>query len=498
MGSLTRRALFVVAIVPGDLACSGDCVGAGCEEEFDAAFAGLFLGATEWSAVASPLDGDVVIIGDANQGPDWDMAIGSERWIVGSPGDGTVRVFGTELSNGTKVPLATAPGVLAGVDSDAFGASVAILPDVDGDGVDELLVGAPTYDAGSAHDGGAVYLFSGLGTSFTGDRSGTSPALRVSGESTSLQFGDVVRACADMDGDALPEWAAAAPRAGRTVQLSGEIVLASSRDLALVDTEILMGDLGSEDRSGAVFWGSSLGALAGSALDCTHDVTGDGLADLWIGAPYANGARSGEGAAYLVASTAKGPTDCGDLETTARATLHGESEEAWLGASIATGFFHGDPVANVAIGAPGASGAGDTATSTGEVLVWRGASVQTNASPDLRITGAEDGDRFGATVAFGDVDADGFDDLLVGAPHHNPDPADSDAAFQSGALYVFLGRKDLPATLTAADADLEIVEAAQYLRTGERVTVGDYDGDARADFAIVNRYDPGSSPFVTP
>jgi hypothetical protein len=150
----------------------------------------------------------------------------------------------------------------------------------------------------------------------------------------------------------------------------------------------------------------------------------------------------------------------------------------------------------VAVGAPGASGSGDKATSNGEVLVWRGGDLE--SGPDLRIRGEEEGDRFGTTVAFGDLDGDGFDDLLVGAPHHNPDPEDSDAAFQSGALYVFRGAKDLPATLGAADADVQVVEAAQYLRTGDRVAVGDYDADGLADVVIVNRYDPGSSPFVEP
>jgi hypothetical protein len=485
-----HRLLILVALVPADLACSGDCVGAGCEEQFDAAFAGLFLGATKRAAAASPLDGNVTIVGTASEGPDWALAIGSDRVYVGSPANGAVRAFG-DLVLGTIVPLATAPGLLAGETDDAFGASIAILPDVDADGADELLVGAPTYDAGTAHDGGAVYLYSGLGTSF-GAASEATPTLRVSGESTSLHLGEVVRACADMDGDGLAEWAAAAPRAGRTVPLAGEVALASSRDLAALDPEILMGDLGSEKRSGAVFWGGTLGALAGSALECTHDMTGDGLADLWIGAPFANGALGGEGAAYLIAGSDSGP-DGGELASTAHSTLVGESAEAWLGASIATGFFDGDERADVAIGAPGASGA----TTTGEVLVWRGATFPQQA-PDLRITGAEDGDRFGATVAFGDVDGDGLDDLLVGAPHHNPDPDDSDAAFQSGALYVFLGVAELAATLTAADADIEIVEAAQFLRTGERVAVGDYEGDGRTDFAIVNRYDPATSPFVTP
>src|SRR6185436_17476637 len=104
----------------------------------------------------------------------------------------------------------------------------------------------------------------------------------------------------DMDGDELPEWAAAAPLGGRDFALSGEVALASSRDFAKLDAEILMGDLAVEERAGGVFWGSSVGARAGSALDCASDMTGDGLADLWIGAPYADGTHDGEGAAYLV------------------------------------------------------------------------------------------------------------------------------------------------------------------------------------------------------
>jgi hypothetical protein len=265
----------------------------------------------------------------------------------------------------------------------------------------------------------------------------------------------------------------------------------------------LLGDLdatSTPDRHGGVFWGSVTGARAGSSLACTHDVTGDGLADLWIGAPYADGTHDAEGAAYLISGRPEGPRASGDLEASADGVLRGEVEESWLGASVATGRFDADDLADIAVGAPGASAStGDVeAAAPGEVLGWSGASFRGDPTgrQDIRITGEEDGDRFGSTVAFADVDGDGFDDLLVGAPYHNPDPSDADSAFQSGALYVFLGGfTSAPANLDTDDADYVIVASEQFLRTGARFTVGDYDVDGEADIVVINRYDPGSSLF---
>jgi len=463
------------------LGCQTECTGVGCEEDFDGAVLGVLDGASqELSGTASPLDGVRTIWGSSDLGPDWSVALLPRQLMTGSPTSDSLRTYLTGAVGQTTTENAS--GVLLGPTSARFGAALARVPDIDGDGVAELAVGAPAWDLTStSRDEGAVFLLSGLGSGFTGE-----PALdevlwrTVEGAAPGGGLGGVLAACADIDGDGLGDWATAAPEADATMPLAGTGALSLSS---------LWEDTG-ETRSVQTIphrWeGGNPGARAGSALACDHDVTGDGRVDLLVGVPFADGDHEAEGAVFVI----EPDLDISGqlrLDLGASRILAGLTPEAWLGWSLATGDLNGDGLAEIAAGAPGA---GDSA---GMVLVWDGAELVGGGEvfPAWRLYGEAAADGFGRSLAIGDIDGDGVDELLVGAPFHQTVSELGETAYRSGSLYLFVGgeRFGLP-NQSASSADAVYQEVQPYLYTGQQIRLGDIDRDGKMDLALLQRHQP--------
>ncbi|MGB0652727.1 MAG: FG-GAP repeat protein [Thermoplasmatota archaeon] len=100
------------------------------------------------------------------------------------------------------------------------------------------------------------------------------------------------------------------------------------------------------------------------------------------------------------------------------------------------------------------------------------------ADADLVLRGQDRRGNFGRSVAMGDVDGDGIDDLLVGAPNENPGPRDG------GVAYLFYGRPGFSGELRTADADVRFDGDAVNLRLGNRVGIGDLNGDGFDDVIL--------------
>jgi hypothetical protein len=268
-------------------------------------------------------------------------------------------------------------------DEDSFGDAMAA-GDLDGDGLAELIVGAPELDTAESNDG-ALFLVS---AATPGE-----PLAVVFGAARSDKLGEAVLAVPDQDGDGQLEVAVSAPGAG-----GGETYLFYGRSdwggLEPDDAELVVRGLTDGDEAGATL--------------AAGDFDGDGVGDLAIGAPDRYG---GDGEVYVLLGDQRGElwVEVADM------TLSPTTGSPALGSALAAGDFDGDGRDDLVVGAPddasGVSGAG---------AAWLLLEVG-RGSDEVAATwlgGRQDAElgEGGTLSALGDVDGDGRVDLMLAAP----------------------------------------------------------------------------------
>ena len=223
------------------------------------------------------------------------------------------------------------------------------------------------------------------------------------------------------------------------------------------------------------------GARFGDAVSLAGDIDGDGFADLVGGAPTHNPGGAVVGSAYVYrgsATTLGGPVY--------RSLDHPVPlAGARFGAVIAGGGdLNGDGLADLAIAAPDHSA---PAAGAGAVYVYYGPISGSMPSVTLPSPTGEPGAKFGFSLSLaGDVDADGYSDLVVGAPH-----ADNGQTDEGNVYLYFGGPTGLNTTPQVLDSpDGQGGEAFGFAVTG----ASDLNGDGFADIvAGAPRYNPGTS-----
>ncbi len=349
--------------------------------------------------------------GDVNGDGYGDLVVGAHASSSSQPGAGSAYiVFGP--IHGTH-SLGVADVRLRGVAAyDYAGMAVAGAGDVTGDGLDDVIVGAYGHDAGGL-DAGAAWIVPG-GT--VGDVS-LSVGHRLLGAGEGSWAGASVAAGGDLNGDGQPDVLVGAIGASRGGPDAGAV---------LVFHGPITGDR-SAAGADAVVLGAWAYDRAGSAMSAPGDLTGDGIADLIVGAWGYDGEGDEAGAAWVVPGPLVGARDL----RTEPLRFDGSADGERAGIAVTGGDLDGDGVVDLAIGALHP----DDAT-RGAVHVLYGPIVA--GSPvdafDVRFDGEEAGDLAGfALASAGDTNADGVEDLFIGA--HGSDAG----AAGAGAAYIVRG-----------------------------------------------------------
>ena len=393
----------------------------------------------------------------------------------------------------------TAGFVLNGIDAgEASGWSVSGAGDINGDGFDDLLIGAPRSDPNGVDYAGESYVVFGKAGGFPASLElssldGTNGFV-INGIKLYDWSGWSVSGAGDVNGDGFDDLLIGARDAdgyaGESYVVFGKASgFAASLDLSLLD-----------GTNGFVLGGIDAGDAAGWSVSGAGDVNGDGFDDLLIGAYRAdpNGNKSGE--SYLVFGKAGGfaaTLELSALDGTNGIVFNGIGELDHSGFSVSgAGDFNRDGFDDLVIGAdwaPHFNPGGDV--EVGESYLVFGKASGFAASLELSLLDGTNGfaiigidavDRSGSSVSeAGDVNGDGFDDLLVGAPI-----ADPNSNSGAGESYVVFGKPGpFAASLELSSLDgtngfvLNGIDAGD--NSGSSVSgAGDVNGDGFDDLLI--------------
>jgi hypothetical protein len=320
--------------------------------------------------------------------------------------------------------------------------------DLDDDGIGDLLLGGSEV----------AWVFFGSASGLA-DRSASAAGVVLLPSALGGDFGAQL-ASGDLNGDLLPDVVVAAPLNDAGGQDSGAVFVHFG-PLAPSAAPLL------SSSAGAVFRGAAAGDRFGTSV-VVRDVTGDGAPDLVVGAPRNDAAGTDGGAVYVYRG---GAGFSGQTTAQAAVRLLSSGSGDNFGAALAAGDVTGDGLADVIVGAPL-----DGDEEAGRVLVFRGgpALASTTASSALvRLEGERSDDHVGSSVALADVDGDGIDDLVLGAPD----------AQNGGMLYILRGGTSL-SSRAVDESSTEIGAERSGDRLGQALAVGDANGDGRADVLV--------------
>lgn len=405
-------------------------------------------------SAAQPVGVDVAVVPDMNGDGYDELAVGASApnrvyVVLGGPAGWGMRM-GLSLNNPS---IITYTGENSG---DLAGLAVAGVGDVNGDGFGDLLVGAPGNDL-AGNNAGAVYLVFGSPT-LTSSTLGLFPIMI--GEVAGDEAGRFLAPAGDVNGDTFQDMLVGVPGQDSAGLNAGTIYL------ILGSPTIGNASLGSKIK----YTGQAAEDAAGGAIDGVGDINGDGYMDFAVGAPGNDEGALQAGAAYLVlgSATPAGGSLTSHIKYTrwAGATLVGQEVSG-------AGDFNGDGYADMMIsgtgGTPGIALVLGSATPTGGSLT--GAVFYAGAHGSI----SSDAHKYLASA--GDINGDGYGDVLIGFS------ADGDNGASAGALYIAYGTPNPQNTALSNLPKLRGVAASDFLG----VTVngnGDVNGDGLADIIV--------------
>ena len=423
MKSLVRRAPLLDLLALLRLACPLTCQ--------------TLIGALDGNALPDFMMGTAVApLGDLDGDGCTDLALGGRGVWPNSSATCAVESGQTLLQMG-KLKLPALPDV------SQFGSALDGPGDVDGDGVPDVLVGAP---------GGVLCSFplgcfgSSRGTASLNSGTSFLSVQGWQGANENDRLGAAVAGLGDVDGDGFPDLAIGAPQRNDTAASgAGYVQVVSGATGVVLNT----------------WFGAQPGDGFGWSVAGPGDTDGDGVRDVLIGAPWAKGDAPASGWAGLYRGN----------DGTLLESWNGKATDDRFGQVAAGQDVDGNGLPDLLIGAPGRDGPAGSNAGAVAAYAARGAAL-------LELDGATAGSGLGARVTgVGDIDGNGYADVLAGTAPTDPD-APSFARLYSGRggglIY------DLQPSVPAFSAGPVFLNAFG----GTVASAGDANGDGQLDFVL--------------
>ncbi|MBI3653967.1 MAG: FG-GAP repeat protein [Acidobacteria bacterium] len=485
-----------------------------------------------FGAAADDNLGFSLAVGDINGDGSDDLLIGAPGVDASSPtraDTGAVYILlGASTLTAKTIDLAQANAINIAIigekAGDKFGTAVAS-GEVGGSGaVADILVGAvgSKGPAGDRTDAGAAYLLYGgsgltpnpVTTTRVLDLGATTnpvlPNVKIFGTDGSLLGSSL--AIGELDGSSPNDIVVGAPKANRPApgpvisDTGAAYIVFGGTNLLPISGATRSFDLAAGEQNVAIYGANSADHL-GAAV-AVGDVTGDGRADLILGAPDADGpseARVDSGEAYLISGSTTLPTRINVSTTSVNLTIYGEAANDHLGSTVAVGRLNTsgnvDNIAELLVGSPGAQ------LNKGTVSAFFGGASLTLISArdlalgqdDLRVIGQAAGDNLGWAIAVADLDNNQGGDLILSAPFAD---AGSPTRTDAGKVYVLFAANDnVPPTNLPPQVQVTAPNGGDNLIGGSTFnitwTASDPNGDATLQSFEIRLSIDGGATFNT-
>ncbi|MEM1103368.1 MAG: Ig-like domain-containing protein [Pseudomonadota bacterium] len=444
---------------------------------------------------------DIIIGADLAKGDGFILGAG-EAYVVygsGSGFDASIDLSSLDGTNGFRID---------GVGSlDLAGFSVSAAGDVNGDGVDDVIIGAPGASGDGFIGGGESYVVfgntNGFGSSLNLSSLDGTNGFRIDGESFLDASGGSVSGAGDVNGDGIDDLIIGARFANGNGRIdSGESYVVFGTDQGFSSSLNLTSLDGT---NGFRIDGIDRFDNSGVSVSGAGDVNGDGIDDFIIGGALANAnGLIDSGESYVVFGTDQGfpsSIDLANLDGSNGFRVDGIFLFDNSGFSVSgAGDFNGDGFDDIIIGARFADANGQLDAGQSYVLFGTDQGfpssidlITLNGSNGFRLDGVDAFDNSGFSVSgAGDVNGDGFDDLIIGAPGADGNGIDA------GEAYVVFGT----AAPMGPDFDLSSLDGENGYRisgidgldnAGRSVSgAGDVNGDGIDDLIIGARFADGN------
>jgi len=371
--------------------------------------------------------------------------------------------------------------------------SASLKGDVNGDGINDIILGAYGADPSGRSMAGKGYVIYGGDTLPENIYLSTTPAdITIYGANSGDYLGNKTIS-GDINGDGIDDIILTAPKAdpgGRSEAGKAYIIYGNTNFPSNHTIDLRY------DTADFIVWGDDASGRLGGRPICSGDINGDGMDDILLTASKADpGGRSDAGEAYVIYGSA---TLSGEIDlhsTIADINIYGKNSGDQLGYGISTGDINGDGKYDIILGAYAADPGG--VTNAGEVYVIYGdtdlpVTIDLNSDPDYpdcTIQGAGASDYLGYWLSSGDINNDHKADIIMGTPYVDPEGRGT-----AGATYLIYGKTILPSmiNLGSAHADITVYgdHAGDY--SGISVSSADINGDDNDDI-LIGAYaaDPG-------